>query len=223
VFASRLAWATGYYVQPSYFVRSGVIRGARKLGRARWFIAKDGRFKSASFKLIQPGPAYVAGRGWEWDDNPFIGTRQLAGLKVLMMLTSNWDAKDGRKDTNTAVLRAGSSTYYVVDDWGASMGRWGNFFTREKWDCDEYAEQSSSFVRVESGCLRFGYSGKNEDDLTAGIRSTDVRWIAGLLARIEDAQLRDALRASGASPHEVRCFARAVRARIDRLRRVSRA
>ena len=33
---------------------------------------------------------------WAWADNPFIGTKQLAGLKIVNMLLSNWDTKDRR-------------------------------------------------------------------------------------------------------------------------------
>ena len=34
---------------------------------------------------------------WAWNDNPFVGTRELNGLKILMMLLSNWDNKDGAR------------------------------------------------------------------------------------------------------------------------------
>src|SRR5215471_6474811 len=35
VFASRLVWAVGYYVEPSYYIPSGRIIGATKLDRAK--------------------------------------------------------------------------------------------------------------------------------------------------------------------------------------------
>ena len=46
-------------------------------------------------------------------------------------------------------------------------------------------------------------------------------WLMRYLGRITDTQLRAGLRASGATPDETECFTRAVRARIDELRRVA--
>ena len=45
--------------------------------------------------------------GWAWHDNPFVGTHELNGLKILMMLVSNWDNKDVRdvaRGSNTAIF-----------------------------------------------------------------------------------------------------------------------
>jgi len=55
------------------------------------------------------------------------------------MLTSNWDAKDERDGggSNTAVFYSRNEEgqlYYVFNDWGATMGRWGGFFKRDKWN-----------------------------------------------------------------------------------------
>ena len=44
---------------------------------------------------------------WAWNDNPFVGTRELHGLKMLVMLLSNWDTKDRRdvaRGSNTAIF-----------------------------------------------------------------------------------------------------------------------
>ena len=38
--------------------------------------------------------AFVDGVSWRWDDNPFVGTNELAGLKLMVMLLGNWDNKD---------------------------------------------------------------------------------------------------------------------------------
>jgi hypothetical protein len=60
-----------------------------------------------------------------WTANPFLGTREFKALKIVMMLISNWDNKDGRE------RRSGSNTeitqrqvggrirlIYQVSDWG---------------------------------------------------------------------------------------------------------
>jgi hypothetical protein len=231
VFASRLAWAAGYFVEPSYFVPEGRIEGAGKLDRARRFVDKDGRFRDARFELKDDAVKKLGDdRSWAWDDNPFVGKHELAGLKILTMLTSNWDSKDVRlykqNGSNTAIYVVGTpngdEARYVVTDWGGTMGRWGvaggNWST---WDCQGYAKQTPDFVKgVESGAVRWGYEGQRADAVAAGIRVEDVVWALQYLGRITDEQLHAALRASGASPAEEDCFATAVRARIDALRRL---
>lgn len=143
------------------------------------------------------------------------------------MLTSNWDNKDRRDTTtNTAIVRQGSGPTarfaYLVTDWGASMRKWGNFFTREKWDCAGYAEQTPKFIRgIEDGHVKFGFSGKHDGDFKDDITISDVRWIMKYIGRLTNSQLRSGLRASGATTHEEQCFVRAIDERIRQLRRVA--
>ena len=106
VFAARLLFAMGYTAQPAYFVHSGAITGVHGLKRAKPFIGKQGQFAYARFKLHESKKVTrVEGVDWSWINNPFVGTHELNGLKILMMILSNWDAKDSRdgKGSNTAV------------------------------------------------------------------------------------------------------------------------
>ena len=229
VFASRLVWAAGYYVEPSYFVESGTIAGATGLTRAKKYVHSDGSFTNARFELKEKGISKQTGKeSWRWDSNPFGGTRELNGLKVMIMLTSNWDPKDQRDasdGSNTAIfnVKATGEARYVFSDWGATMGKWGGALKREKWDCDGYAHQTRKFVTgVERGEVRFGFEGKREHEMREGIKVSDVAWLLGYLGRITDRQIRDGLKASGASDEDVRCFTSAIRERIDQLRRVAR-
>ena len=159
--------------------------------------------------------------------NPFAGTRELNGLKTVIMLTSNWDNKDARDaGSNTGILQRGSGRdrqwIFLITDWGASIGKWGNFFTREKWDCDGFADQTDDFVdEIKDGTVRFGFRGKHDNDFNDGIRPNDIRWLMQYLGRVTDAQIRAGLRASGASSHEVTCFTRALRSRINQLKRIA--
>jgi hypothetical protein len=101
------------------------------------------------------------------------------------------------------------------------MGRWGDPFTRSKWDCEGYAAQTPDFVaRADDGTLRWGYTGQRTDEAREGITVADARWLYRYLSRITDAQLRDGLRASGAAGAETECFTRAIRERISRLGRI---
>jgi hypothetical protein len=232
-FASRLVGALGYFVRPTFFLPQGRIEDIEDLGRAKSHVEEDGSFRNACFKLISDEP-YMAGHNWAWINNPFLetqrGRQQLNGLKILMMLTSNWDAKDARDVTrgpNTAIYRTTGEGQmvrflYAMDDWGASMGRWGSAFTREKWDCEAYSEQTPDFVKgVEDGFVKWGYAGTNAKDVTEGISVDDVRWLLKDLGKITDRQLEAALRSSGAEDDEVSCFGPAIRDRIRQLRSLS--
>lgn len=227
VFASRLAWAAGYYVEAAYFIKAGKIQGVTHLSRARKYVGSDGSFTNARFELKEKGISKQTDKeSWRWDKNPFVGTRELNGLKVIIMLTSNWDPKDQRdSESNTAIYtkRKTGEVTYVMSDWGATMGKWGGVFSREKWDCEGFSSQSRKFVTgAERGMVRFGYDGKREQDMRDNIRVSDVRWLLGYVGRITDTQLRAGLGASGATADEVDCFTMAIRERINQLTRASR-
>ena len=231
-FAIRLAWACGYFAETTYFVSEGMIEGAKDLKRARECIDDDCRFEEARFELDDPEVRKLfEEHGWAWNDNPFVGTRELHGLKILVMLLSNWDTKDRRdvaRGSNTAIFEhrlpgGGREARYLITDWGGSMGRWGsNIVTRGRWDPAGFEDQTPQFVTSsEENIVKFGYTGQRTEDVAAGITVEDVRWLCRSLARITDAQLVSALRASGANEEEAARFSRAIRARIAQLQRVA--
>ena len=88
------------------------------------------------------------------------------------------------------------------------MGRWGgNLVTRGRWDPQGFAAQTPEFVTgSDGGAVRFGYAGQRTADVAAGISIDDVRWLCRYLGRVTDAQLRDALTASGATPEDTGQF-----------------
>jgi len=230
VFATRIVWAAGYFVEPSYFIASGRIEGARGLGRAKKYLKSDGSFTDARFERHKNKGATVldGDKGWRWDQNPLVGTPELNGLKVMMMLTSNWDNKDVRdhgRGSNTAILEYQDGDRlerrYMVTDWGGSMGKWGGVMGREKWDAKGYEKQTPDFIKgVDHGVVNFGYSGQHTGSFKEGIKVSDVKWLMNYVGRITDQQLRDGLKASGATPDEVETFTRAVRARIEQMRKL---
>jgi len=228
VFASRMLFAMGYVTEPSYFVAGGVITGAHDLRRAKPFIGKDGSFSYARFKLRDHKMlAHAENETWSWNDNPFIGSHELNGLKILLMLTSNWDAKDARdgKGSNTSVYQKPGSAgqlYYAFDDWGATLGKWGGFFQRDKWDPDGFRAQTRNFARTASNqTIEWGYRGKHGKEVTSGISTGDVRWLLTYLSRVTDDELRAGLRASGASGLAIETYTRCLRQRIQQLQSLS--
>lgn len=229
VFAARLVTALGYAAQPSYYVPSGTIRGVRNLKRGKYFVSKNGSFRSARFKLKEHHPdAQDENDTWSWVDNPYTGTRELSGLKILMMLTSNWDAKDSRdgKSSNNEVIQPtpDSPLWYAVTDWGASFGKSGGFFRRDRWDWNGYRAENSDFIRVApNGALQWGFEGKHAQDITAGVTVEDVRWLLPYLSRITDQDLEAGMIASGASTAVACVYTQSIRARIEQLQRVAQS
>jgi hypothetical protein len=227
--AGRIAWACGYFTPTNYVIRRGVVSGAgpEALGRARPFVGPDGKFADALFELWDDG--YVPGPGWRWDDNPFVGTRELHGLKIIVMLTSNWDNKysrNAREGSNTAItersLEGRSVLAYLVSDWGSSFGQWGlPFFHRDTWNCAVYTEQTARFVeRVDGERVQWGFRGSQ--NVGEGVSAEDVRWLMRYLGRITDRQIGQALGACGATVEGSRCIKSALRARISRLEELVR-
>ena len=228
-FAVRLVWACGYFVETTYFLPEGTIAGAANLQRASACLDEGGRFTSARFELDDPSVRKLfEEHSWAWNDNPFLGTHELQGLKILNMLLSNWDTKDQRdvaRGSNTAIFEHdtsdGREARYLITDWGGSMGSWGaSIMTRARWDAAGYVAQTPQFVAgVEEGVVKFGYTGQRTEDIATGITTDDVRWLCRRLGLITDTQIATALDASGATAEERELFSRALRDRINQLLR----
>jgi hypothetical protein len=234
VFGTRLAWAFGYFAEPTYFISSGVIHGARELRRAKECIDEHGHFTQARFELSESGvPKHFDAHGWAWHDNPFAGSHELNGLKILMMLVSNWDNKDVRdvaRGSNTAIFEHETGKHalearYLIIDWGAALGAWGNnVLKRGRWDPEAFAAQNQNFITgVTDGRVQFGYQGQRTADLVENITVDDVKWFDRKARAITDEHVRAALTASGANADETERFTAALRERLDKLHHVALA
>ena len=225
-FASRLTWAVGYFVEPSYFVASGTVAGLTcKPQRAKsdQLDTATGQFTNARFeRQKEKGVKKLEDKeSWAYANNPFVNSPELAGLKVMMMLVSNWDNKDVRdagRGSNTSIFQYPTEARYLVTDWGGSMGKWGGVLGREKWDCRGFTSQTSDFIKeAKGGEIRFGYSGQHRTGFQTGIKASDVKWLMQYLGRVTDAQISAALQASGATAEEIPCFTSTLRDRIRQL------
>lgn len=229
-FSTRFVSALGYYAETNVFVARGKVESAHNLKRADGFIQPDGAFVNALFELRDPAIRFLPGRDWSWMDNPFVGTAELRGLKVLVMLLSNWDNKDVRDrsmGSNTGIAErraaAGAELIYFVNDWGQTMGSWGSELKPKNWNCPAYAAQTAAFVQGVSGnIVRFGFSGQHTNLFKQDITTADVRWLVRHLSRIGDDQIRAGLLASGATAADADCFTKALHDRIQSLREVAR-
>lgn len=232
-FATRFAWAAGYFVETTYFMPGGRVEGIKALGRARQSFDEEFRFKNARFELNEKGVVkHFDEHSWAWNDNPFVGTRELNGLKIVMMLLSNWDNKDVRdvaRGSNTAIFEyqigptEPREARYLIIDWGATLGTWGNtLLSRGRWDCEAFANQNDQFILGMDGeRVLWGYKGQRTADAILNISRSDVRWLYKFLGVLTDEQIAAGLRASGGTETEIADFTKAIRARLDRLRDVA--
>jgi len=229
-FCVRFAAACGYFAEVTHYVASGRLEGVDALTRARAVVGEDGSFTDARFELEDRAVRMLFDEhSWAWHDNPFVGTRQLDGLKIVVMLLSNWDSKDRRdvsRGSNTAIFehpvsRFASEARYLITDWGCAMGKWGiTVVSRDRWDVAGFEAQTPFFVSAAyDGRVDFGYQGQRSE-IARGIPVAHVRWFYRKARRIAEPALRTGLLASGATDEEATRFARAILARIEALGRV---
>ena len=229
-FCVRFAAACGYFAEVTHYVAGGRIDGVDGLTRARPMVGEDGSFTDARFELEDRSVRMLFDEhSWAWNDNPFVGTRQLDGLKIVVMLLSNWDSKDRRdvsRGSNTAIFeypvsRLSTEARYLITDWGGAMGRWGStVVSRGRWDADGFEAQTPGFVAgVRDGVVDFGYLGQRSE-IARSIPIAHVRWFYRKVRRITEPALRKGLLASGATEEEAARFARALMTRIEALGRV---
>jgi hypothetical protein len=203
--AVRMLYGLGYKTEINYLVPSITIPG-------------KGTFKNVRLEA-RPDNVKRVGE-WKWKSNPFVGTRELQGLKLMMVFLTNWDVLDLQNE----VLHTNGENHYIVSDLGSTFGRLGNNnlpviyrFGRRTGSPKHYIK--TRFVKgVERGEVKLAYKGKNRG-LFKGISIADARWLSGLLNRLSDDQIRDAFRAANYSESEIDTYTRAVRNKITELDR----
>jgi hypothetical protein len=237
--ATRLVWAVGYFAEEAYYFDEAEIENLPKLSRGRDFVLNDGIVVGARFeperKHMTEGPA------WDWDDNAFSGTRQLSGLKVLMILLNNYDArKENNKIFYSRPAEAGRyEAHHYVSDLGATLGRSGGLGgKRTKNNLKDFL--STRFVMgIEDGAVEFDYDTRptrmghlsvlyppyyrgevKKEKSMRGIPVAHARWIGSLLEQLTDEQLRDAFRAAHYNEATMEGYVEALRERISQLRQL---
>jgi hypothetical protein len=202
--ANRLLWVVGYETEIAYLVPHLTIAGKGSFDNVR-LEARPKDVKRVST--------------WKWDDNPFKGTRELQGLKIMMSLINNWDMKD---DNNQILATRGTNDgelRYIISDLGGSFGKTGGIISRSRNKPSDYIK--ADFIKsVKGDFIDLNYGGKNQK-LFDDLKVQDAKWLAGYLGRLSDEQIKDAFRAANYLPEEVEQLARAVRQRINELTRIS--
>jgi len=227
--ATRLVWAAGYFADEDYFVTDIHVKNIPpKLHHGGKLIGPGGTMRNVRMERDRKGEKKIG--NWTWRDNPFVGARELNGLRVLMAMLNNWDLKD----VNNAILQTDGEQIYLVSDLGASFGAPGFAWpTRESRDNLEAYKRSKLIRRTTPEYVDFTTPGR-----PALIRWVDpyhfvkrlklrwigkqiprehAKWIGESLARLTPKQIRSAFEAAGYSSAEVEEFARAVEGRIAQL------
>ena len=221
--ANRLLWRLGYLGEEMYFVRKGVIEGAKRLERAGEHIGRDGAFVSARFRREDPRRARTD-EEWSFHKNPFLGTKELSGLIIAMNLMNNWDIRESRNNRVLEVKSPGPGVerWFIVSDLGATFGRMGGpLGRRSKWNLKDYIEED--FIEsVQDGYVKLDYEGFGKGDL-GRIPLEHARWFLTLVSGVRVEQLRRAFEAAGATPEEVDGYSTRLLAKISELQSAVRS
>ena len=224
--ATRLLWAAGYFVDEDYYLPQITVEDLPHLKRGGSFVSEGGVVRKVRLERREKE---IKNEGnWDWFKNPFVNTKELNGLRVLMALVNNWDLKD----INNSIYVVDDERRYLVSDVGASFGKTGDSIGRSKSVMKDYVE--SKFIeKVHESDVDFvmhsrpfaltvfnapNYEKRTHmQDVTKHIPRADAKWLGGILGRLSDEQLRDCFRSAGYNDEEVERYARAVQSRIADL------
>lgn len=201
--AVRLVWAAGYETEVNYLVPRLTIPGKGTFQNVRLEARPD------SEKRLDE---------WKWTKNPFVGSREFQGLKVMMLLLANWDIKDS--NNQIIALKGTDKDRYIISDLGATFGKTGHLpffwrFNRSRNNPKDYVK--TKFVNdVDGNIVDFHYSGKKRQ-IFNDITVDQARWIGDWLSRLSPEQIRDAFRAANYTPEQTRLLTQGVTNRITQL------
>lgn len=241
--ATHIVWAVGYFTEEAYYFPNAHIFGFKELMRGHEFFDKSGNVRAARF---EPRRSNVErGDEWAWRDNPFVGSRELNGLKVMMMLINNWDVKTSNNRVLIVKLPAQQRTEvrYALTDLGATFGRANGLGGgRSKNDVEGYV--AGRFVKGihRDGTVDFDYDmtptgfgylaaafppafmkQQKKDDAMSDIPVAHARWIGMQLAQLSNGQLRDAFRAAHYDDWTINLYVSALHHRINQLNQLGPA
>jgi hypothetical protein len=210
--AVRLLYGLGYKTEINYLVPKLTIPG-------------KGTFENVRLEARPAG--YERLDEWKWKDNPFVGTPELQGLKIMMVFLTNWDLLDLQNKVVRVNNNGTIEHHFIVSDLGATFGKVGNnnlpfFFRLGRRTNDPGTWYEAGFVSgVKEGLIDFDFKGKGRglmNDITVG----QGRWLAQRLARLSDKQIDDAFRAANYGPDEIVLLRQGVRERTAELDKATR-
>lgn len=229
--ASRLLWALGYFANDNYFLHDLQVDGLPRLERGSEFEKKD-HVRDVRLQRHQLGKK---DGDWKWRDNPFKGSREFNGLRVMMALLRNWDLKD---DNNAIYIAKDGTTIYEVTDVGSTLGMAGRSYTDAMSKNNLPRYKRAKFIdKVTPDYVNFNFPThapllyavfapnfffhvRHNKWIGHHVPRADAKWIGGLLAQLTHDQIRDAFRAGGYTPEQVEAYAQTLEERIAELNKL---
>jgi hypothetical protein len=227
--ATRLVWAAGYLADEDYYRPQIRVQGMKRLSRGQEYVSDGGTVREARLER-QDGEKKL--KNWSWYDNPYVGTREFNGLRVMMAVINNWDLKE----INNAIYdKGGVEGRYVISDLGASLGRTGNSFARSRGVMKDYSETrfinkvTPEYVDFVMHSRPFfltvfyfpNYISRTRmESVAKHIPIADARWLGNRLGHLSPEHIRDCFSAAGYSPAEIEGYTRVVMQRIDELKKL---
>lgn len=235
---SRLVWSMGYFAEEAYYLDRIEVKNLPKLKRGQEFVENKTFVRGVR---LEPRREHITrGETWDWEQNPFVGTRELNGLKVLMVLVANYDTSVRNNSIFTVrdPQTGNTEVRYIVSDVGCTLGKIGGMGgKRSKNNLSDFVA-NKFILGVENGVVKFDYDttpkgaggffakmfspgygsrqAKKERAMsTAPV--ADARWIGSMLSRLSDEQLRDAFRAANYDQATMEGFVKVLRERINQL------
>jgi hypothetical protein len=205
--AVRLVWAAGYPTEINYLIPRLNIVGKGVFRNVRLEARPD------TVKRLDE---------WSWTRNPFVGTREFQGLKVMMALINNWDLKDiNNKIFAERNQRTDKENLnYAISDLGATFGKSGGFspfwrFTRSRNKPNDFAK--SKFIKeIKHNRVYFAFNKKNSR-IFENVSVADARWVGDVMSGLSREQITDAFRAANYNEREIALLTDTVRRRIIEL------
>lgn len=200
--ATRLVWAVGYFTNEDYYIAELPV-GELKMTRGQNMIA-SGKIRGVRLKRHNEGEQRVA--DWAWDNNPFVGTKELNGLKIMMEILCNTDLKKANQHVYDV---SGQEQRYIAADLGVSFGKAG--YTG--------SPRSRGNLKAYQALPLIKNAGPDYVDFWSfkRIPREHAKWIGRYLAQLSDKQISDAFRAAEFTPKEVEGFTKKVREKINEL------
>ena len=234
IVASRLLWAIGYFTNENYFVRDLQVEGLpAHLKRGQGHVLSPDHLDYARLQRHLEGEKKSA--TWDWRHNPFIGTREFNGLRVMMALLSNWDLKT---ENNAIVTDHAGDDEYMVSDVGTAFGASGQRWIEGETKNNLKQYQQTKFIaRITPEYVNFNFPHRPPllhlmvalptyihqfrlRWIGDHVPRADAKWVGSLLAQLSPEQIQDAFRAAGYSPEQITAFSQVLQARIAELNKL---
>ena len=160
---------------------------------------------------------------WKWRRNPFVGSNQLQGLKIMMVFMTNYDLLDMQNKVLHVKGPHGGEMQYVISDLGSTFGRLGNnnfpiIYRLGRRANSPRAWSKAGFIKgVKNGKLRMAYTGGKSRGIMKDITVEQGRWLYDRLTQLDDRQIADAFRAANYAPSDIDILTKAAKRRITEL------